>query len=386
MKFAVAALIATAQAGWKGDGAVIASGPVQPVLVGASGRLGLGAGLNGQVLIDSGVDNNLVDAPRFAEAVKGSRKLQGDVAGYLAGKQLAATLPLSASLIGTYGDRIPVATSKYVDVTEQQEFTVDASTTKTITDKKIRQQPRYITETRTDTKYTPELVTKQRDTLVTEVEARPEEIKSTRYDTVATQGVQDRARYDVVSDDQTLELLELEQGQKEVTKKDFTVEFDEVTKTRDNFITINKLCDVEYEEEVEEVIQVPVAAVCQQTVNQPLAEQVFVPKVAVGVAKVGYASNLQKIGYQGAGCLSSSCGLTSDGLDDSDCSWCDSSSDDGLLGGHGLGLGGYYGASRPVFAKTSRPVYARKAYGVSVPKTILRDNFVTVDVACTKQE
>ena len=67
MKFAVAALIATTQAaGWKGDGAVIASGPVQPVLVGASGRLGLGAGLNGQVLIDSGVDNNLVDAQRFA--------------------------------------------------------------------------------------------------------------------------------------------------------------------------------------------------------------------------------------------------------------------------------------------------------------------------------
>ena len=383
MKFAVAALIATAQAGWHGDGAVVASGSVQPTLVGASGRLGLGAGLDGQVLIDSGVDNNHVDAPRFAAAVQGSRLLKGDVAGYLAGKNLAASLPLSASLVGTYGDRIPVATSKYVDVTEQQEFTVDASTTKTITDKKIRQQPRYITETRTDTKYTPELVTKQRDTLVTEVEARPEEIRSTRYDTVGTQGVQDRARYDVVSDDQTLELLELEQGQKEVTKKDFTVEFDEVTKTRDNFITINKLCDVEYEEEVEEVIQVPVAAVCQQTINQPLAEQVFVPKVAVGVSKVGYASNLQKIGYQGVGCLSSSCGVTSG---DDDCSWCDSSSDDGLLDGQGLGLGGYYGASRPVFARTSRPVYARRAYGVSVPKTILRDNFVTVDVACTKQE
>ena len=380
MKFAVAALIATAQAGWKGDGAVIASGPVQPALVAAGGRLALGAGLDGQVLIDSGVDNNHVDAPRLHAAVQGSRLLKGDVAGYLAGKNLAASLPLSASLIGTYGDRIPVATSKYVDVTEQQEFTVDASTTKTITDKKIRQQPKYITETRTDTKYTPELVTKQRDTLVTEIEARPEVIESTRYDTVGTQGVQDRARYDVVSDDQTLELLELEQGKKEVTKKDFTVEFDEVTKTRDNFITINKLCDVEYEEEVEEVIHVPVAAVCQQTVNQPLAEQVFVPKVAVGVAKVGYASNVQKIGYQGVGCLSSSCGVTSG---DDDCSWCDSSSSDD---GHGLGLGGYYGASRPVFARTSRPVYARKAYGVSVPKTILRDNFVTVDVACTKQE
>ena len=85
MKFAVAALIATAQAGGKGDGAVIASGPVQPALVAAGGRLALGAGLDGQVLIDSGVDNNHVDAPRFHAAVQGSRLLQGDVAGYLAG-------------------------------------------------------------------------------------------------------------------------------------------------------------------------------------------------------------------------------------------------------------------------------------------------------------
>ena len=394
MKFAVAALVATAQAGWKGDGAVVGTvGSVRPALIdgGVGSALTLGAGLDGQVLINSGVDNNAVDAPRFAQAIQGSRLLQGDVAGYLAAKNLAATLPLSASVVGTYGDRIPVATSAYVDTVEQQEFTVDASTTKTITDKKVRQQPRYITETRTDTKYTPELVTKQRDTLVTEVEARPEQIDSTRYDTVQVNGVQDRARYDVVSDDQELELLELEQGTKEVTKKDFTVEYDEVTKTRDNFITINKLCDVEYEEEVQETILVNVPAVCQQTVNRPLAEQVFVDKLAVGVSKVGYATGARKVGYQavGAGCLSSSCGYTSDGISDSDCgSWCDSSSDDGILGGVGLGLGGYYQglAARPVYARTARPVYAKRAYGVTVPKTVLRDNFVTVDVACTKQE
>ena len=279
MKFAVAALVATAQAGYKGDhglagGAVLVDGSSLlagsqaglalggDVLVGSVAGAGLGTGLTagGRVLLNSGVDNNAVDAPRFAAAIQGSNLLSGNVAGYLAGQNLAASL--GPESVRPYGDRFPVATSSYVDTVEQQEFTVDASTTKTITDVKQRQQPRYITETRTDTKYTPERVIKQKDRLVSEVEARPEQIDSTRYDTVATSGTQDRARYDVVADDVALDLLELEQGTKEVTKKDFTVEFDEVTKTRDNFLTINKLCDVEYEEEVQETILVPVAAVC----------------------------------------------------------------------------------------------------------------------------
>ena len=149
------------------------AGGLGPVIVGP-GAVNPNAGVTSTVLIDSGVDNNSVDAARFAAAVQGSRLLNGDVAGYLAGRRLAAQLPLSASLIGTYGDRVPVATSTYVDVVEERPFTVDASTTKTITDVKKRQEPFHITETRTDTVYTPGTVTKQRDLLVTDVEARPQ--------------------------------------------------------------------------------------------------------------------------------------------------------------------------------------------------------------------
>ena len=69
--------------------------------------------------------------------------------------------------------RVPVATSAYVDVVEERPYTVDASTTKTITDVKKRQEPFHITETRTDTVYTPGTVTKQKDLLVTDIENRP---------------------------------------------------------------------------------------------------------------------------------------------------------------------------------------------------------------------
>lgn len=78
MKFAVAALVATAQAAtWKGDGAVVGTvGSVRPALIDSGvGSLTLGAGLDGQVLINSGVDNNAVDAPRFAQAIQGSNLL-----------------------------------------------------------------------------------------------------------------------------------------------------------------------------------------------------------------------------------------------------------------------------------------------------------------------
>ena len=186
--FAAALLMATAEAGWKHgvtslngapDGAVIVGpGAVNPTVIDGAVIVGPGAvnpnaGVTSTVLIDSGVDNNSVDAARFAAAVQGSRLLNGDVAGYLAGRRLAAQLPLSASLIGTYGDRVPVATSTYVDVVEERPFTVDASTTKTITDVKKRQEPFHTTETRTDTHYTPGTVTKQSDLLVTDVEHRP---------------------------------------------------------------------------------------------------------------------------------------------------------------------------------------------------------------------
>ena len=393
-------------------------GPVGPVIVGPD-VVNPNAGVTSTVLIDSGVDNNAVDAQRFAAAVQGSNLLRGNVAGYLAGKELAARLPLSASLIGTFGDRVPVATSTYVDVVEERPFTKDASTTKTITDVKKRQEPEYFTETFTDTVYTPGTVTKQRDLLVTDVEARPETITSTRYDTFSTSGTQDRARYDVVSADVDVDLLELEQGTKEVTTKDFTVEFDEVTKTRDNFITINKLCDVEYEEEVQETILVDVQTTCPTTVNQPVAETVFVDRVAVGVQKVGYAvgaAHAHGVGLGGVvgvggglggvvGALSSSPFFTSsgDGVSGSDCgSWCSSHSDSDhgavLVGGHAHlgrlgGLRGYYGATGLggvaglVGAhRHVAPIVAKRAVGVTVPQTVLRDNFVTVDVACVKQE
>ena len=116
--FAAALLMVTAEAGSL-RGVSSQSGPV---IVGPD-VVNPNAGVTSTVLIDSGVDNNAVDAQRFAAAVQGSNLLRGNVAGYLAGKELAARLPLSASLIGTFGDRVPVATSKYVDVVEEREFT-----------------------------------------------------------------------------------------------------------------------------------------------------------------------------------------------------------------------------------------------------------------------
>ena len=235
-------------------------------------------------------------------------------------------------------------------------------------------------------------MTKQRDLLVTDVEARPETITSTRYDTFATSGTQDRARYDVVSADVDVDLLELEQGTKEVTTKDFTVEFDEVTKTRDNFITINKLCDVEYEEEVQETILVDVQTTCPTTVNQPVAETVFVDRVAVGVQKVGYAVGsavhghgfgLRGLGYgYGLGGLehesvTSSPFHTSDGhsngsfsSDDHTISHDLSSEGHVHLGRVGLGgLRGYYGATGIVGGahRHVAPIVAKRAVGVTVP-------------------
>ena len=168
--FAAALLMATAEAGWKHGATQLNGVPDGAVIVGPDA---INPTVGGTVLINSGVDNNSVDATRFAAAVQGSRLLNGDVAGYLAGRRLAAQLPLSASLIGTYGDRVPVATSTYVDVVEERPFTVDASTTKTITDVKKRQEPFHTTETRTDTVYTPGTVTKQKDLLVTDIENRP---------------------------------------------------------------------------------------------------------------------------------------------------------------------------------------------------------------------
>ena len=259
-------------------------------------------------------------------------------------------------------------------------------------------------------------MTKYNPTLVSGIENRPQTLSSTRYDTVAVSGTQDRTRFDVVSADEDVDLLELEQGTKEVTKKDFTVEYDEVTKTRDNFITLNKLCDVEYEEEVQETILVDVAATCPTTVNQPLAETVYVDQVAVTAQKVGYAhvgtvgavggvglGRVGVVGGVGLGALSSSPFFTSsgDGVSGSDCgSWCSSPSDSdhgaalvGGLGGLG-GLRGYYGATgltglnAGVLGARSlvAPVVAKRAVAVTVPKTVLVDNYVTVDVACVKQE
>ena len=389
--FATALILATAEAGNYTYGTVLpghpgginrnlaggasGNGDGGALLVGGVATGGLNTGLGGgsTVLIDSGVDNNEVDAARFAEAVKGSNKLAGNVAGKLAGVRLANSLPFSASTIGTYGDTVPVVRGRQVDVTEEQLFTQDASTTKTITDVKKRQEAFHTTDTRTDTIYTPGTVTKQRDILLSGVEARPETLSSTRYDTAATSGAQDRARFDTVNADVDVDLQELDQGTKEVTLKDFTVEQDEVTKTRDNFLTINKLCLVEYEEEVEETILVDVPALCPTLVNEPIAETIFVDKVALRAEKVGYAVG----------------GVI--GGDDDSCSWCDSSDDGLALIGHG-GLRGYYGAAGLGYGALdaglvhAAPVVAKRAYGVRVPKTVLRDNYVTVDVECTKQE
>ena len=57
-------------------------------------------------------------------------------------------------------------------------------------------------------------MTKQRDILLSGVEARPETLSSTRYDTAATSGTQDRARFDTVNADVDVDLQELDQGTK----------------------------------------------------------------------------------------------------------------------------------------------------------------------------
>ena len=68
-------------------GGAIGSGATGPFLAGGVAGAGLhtGVGGGGRVFIDSGVDNNAVDAARFAGAIQGSNLLAGNTAGYLAG-------------------------------------------------------------------------------------------------------------------------------------------------------------------------------------------------------------------------------------------------------------------------------------------------------------
>ena len=255
-------------------------------------------------------------------------------------------------------------------------------------------------------------MTKQSDLLVSGVENRPVTLDSTRYDTAGVSGSQDRTRFDVVNADVDVQLDELARGTKDVTKKDFTVEHDSVTRTRDNFLTIQKLCLVEYDTEEEETIVVNVPAKCPTTVNEPIAETVLVDKVAVTANKVGYALGGARLGV-GAGrvlgvngdssdpFVLTSGGITSgDGisLSGKDCGgeWCSSSddSDHFYYGGLGGGLRNYYGAvglggglnAGLVGGLAAAPVVAKRAVAVQVPKVVLRDNFVTVEVDCTKQE
>ena len=101
-------------------------------------------------------------------------------------RTFAVALIASTTLAVQWGQN--TSHTHYKDIKINKPYTVDNSTYKTITNKKTRQQPRYITEKRTDTVYDDVEETQQRPWLETSFENRPQEVKSTSYSTSPAQG------------------------------------------------------------------------------------------------------------------------------------------------------------------------------------------------------
>jgi hypothetical protein len=164
----------------------------------------------------------------------------------------------------------PVLHSHYKDITKTRPFTLDATANRTITDVKQRQAPRNYDWTTTSTVYDDQVENRVRNVLVTNPTIKNQVVNSTSYSTEATAGVQDRARFDVVVQSRDAKVDSFRVDDKLVNIVDSEVAYDTVTKTRDNILTINKLCDSSRQVEVTETTLVDQ----QQTIDVPKTRQV----------------------------------------------------------------------------------------------------------------
>jgi hypothetical protein len=152
------------------------------------------------------------------------------------------TVALLATVVMAW-DHEPVLHSHYSDIQLTRGYTQDATENRTISDVKQRQVPRYYDHTTVSTVYDDQVENRTRDVLVTNPTIKQQQVNSTSYSTEATMGTQDRTRFDVVQQERDTKIDSFQTNDKLVNIIDSEVAYDEVTTTRDNFITINKLCD-----------------------------------------------------------------------------------------------------------------------------------------------
>jgi hypothetical protein len=148
-------------------------------------------------------------------------------------------------------DEYPVQHSHYEDIVVTQDYTVDDSTTATITNTGTRQELSKYDDTRIDTKYDDVPETRVRDALVTNVEAKGQNVSTTSYSTKSVDaGLKDVTRYDVADQvvDEDIEQFRVDLEDRAILESE--VAYDTVTSTRDNYITINKLCPITKTREV----------------------------------------------------------------------------------------------------------------------------------------
>ena len=144
--------------------------------------------------------------------------------------------------------------SHYQDIIVTRPYTQDATQLRTISDQKNRQELRKYEHKTQSTVWDDQVENRSRNNLITNPTIKKQQVNSTAYSTSATQGSQDRTRFDVVQQSRDTQLESFQTNQKAVGIIDSEVAYDTVTETRDNYITINKLCDAQETREVKETI------------------------------------------------------------------------------------------------------------------------------------
>jgi len=166
--------------------------------------------------------------------------------------------------------------SHYRDIIVNRPYTQDASSSKTITNNGIRQQRNLYDSTTSSIVYDDQVEQRQKDWLQDNLVNKGRQVNSTSYSTAAASNDKTVTRYDSVNADRQTSLDVFQTNQKNVGIKNFAVDEQAVTTTRQNVIGINKLRDVVKSRPVEKTILVDVASTCERQVNQPISETILV--------------------------------------------------------------------------------------------------------------
>jgi hypothetical protein len=164
----------------------------------------------------------------------------------------------------------------YKDIEVNRPYTQDDSRMKTIVNKKTRQVPRMVTETRTDTVWDDKIEKGTRDWLETTTENRPQEISSTSYSTSPTEGTQMIARYDVVDQEVAGFKDVFVTNMKDVQVKTSKTVVDEIEETVMRHKTVNGTLDVKKQRAVDETVMVPVTKEMTVTKTRPTTDIIMV--------------------------------------------------------------------------------------------------------------